>query len=148
MRDNIIHAIVVDSGVLVKWLIREPYTEQSMALMEQHRADDLTLMAPDLLYAEVGNVIWKKQRFDGLELDNARLVLDTVLRLEIAVTPAASILKTAHELAINYGSTVYDSLYLALARQERCPFVTADQKLVNAVRDAMPEVIWLGDWGK
>lgn len=35
-------------------------------------------------------------------------------------------------------------LYLALSIRENCPFVTADEKLVNAIQAEFQQVIWLG----
>jgi predicted nucleic acid-binding protein len=36
---------------------------------------------------------------------------------------------------------------LSLAEEAGCEFWTADQKLYNAVKDRMPFVKWLGDYG-
>ena len=46
---------VIDASVAAKWLAPEPDTPLAEALL----ADDL--IAPDLLYAEVANILWKKQ---------------------------------------------------------------------------------------
>ena len=40
----------------------------------------------------------------------------------------------------------YDALYLALGIRENCQVVTADEKLVNAVGTAFPNLIWLPTW--
>ncbi len=40
--------------------------------------------------------------------------------------------------------TIYDALYLALARDHGCEFWTADERLYNAVRDRLPWVHWIG----
>jgi len=64
----------------------------------------------------------------------------------IAITPAAELLEEAYDLAVAHRRTVYDALYLALSVREACPFVTADERLVNAVAGALPRVVWLGHW--
>ena len=46
---------------------------------------------------------------------------------------------------MNYTVLTY-SLYLALSIREACQFVTADERLVNAVRPALPGVIWVANW--
>lgn len=43
-------------------------------------------------------------------------------------------------------SSVIVKLYLALSEREGCRFVTADERLANAVRAALPDVVWLADW--
>ena len=104
------------------------------------------MAAPDLINAEVGNIVWKKQTFQGLGADDAKAVIDGFRKLEIAFTPTAHLLGDAYYLAINHQRTVYDSLYLALSIREVCQFVTADERLVNAVSPALPTVVWLAKW--
>jgi predicted nucleic acid-binding protein len=66
--------------------------------------------------------------------------------LVIAFTPTADLLVDAYDLAITHRRTVYDSLYLSLSIREACRFVTADERLANAVSSAIPTVVWLGNW--
>ncbi len=39
---------------------------------------------------------------------------------------------------------VYDMLYVALSIRENCRLLTADEKLVNAIGAARPNVAWIG----
>ncbi|MBI2863204.1 MAG: type II toxin-antitoxin system VapC family toxin [Chloroflexi bacterium] len=47
----------------------------------------------------------------------------------VALQPANLFLLAAFDIAIRYSLTLYDSLYLAVALEDSCPFVTADAKL-------------------
>jgi predicted nucleic acid-binding protein len=58
--------IVVDSSVAIKWFVVEPFSTEAHRILDEYQTGTLTLLAPDLLYAEVGNVVWKKHRFLGL----------------------------------------------------------------------------------
>jgi predicted nucleic acid-binding protein len=49
---------------------------------------------------------------------------------------------------LEYGCTAYDGAYLALAAKESAPFITGDSRLYQAVREKLPWVLWLGDYGK
>lgn len=40
----------------------------------------------------------------------------------------------------------YDAHYLALAEREGCEYWTADQRLWNTVKAALPWVRWLGNY--
>jgi predicted nucleic acid-binding protein len=51
-----IDRVVVDSSVAIKWFVEEPYSVEAHRLLEGYRDGTLTLLAPDLLYAEVGNI--------------------------------------------------------------------------------------------
>jgi predicted nucleic acid-binding protein len=49
-------------------------------------------------------------------------------------------------LAIRYQRSVYDSIYVALALDRKCPFVTADRRLRNSLQRELPNVVFdLGD---
>ena len=48
--------VVVDSSVAIKWFVEEPYSAEAHRLLEAYETGTLILLAPDLLYAEVGNI--------------------------------------------------------------------------------------------
>ena len=45
---------VVDASVVVKWFLKEEFSEESSVLLES----GATLVAPALLFAEVSNALW------------------------------------------------------------------------------------------
>ena len=138
--------VVVDSSVVVKWFVVEPYSVEACRLLDGYQAKTLTLLAPDLLNAEVGNVIWKKLRFQGLAAQDARQIIAEFRRLRIRLVSTADLLDDAYHLAVMHKRSVYDAMYLALSVRERCPYITADEKLYNAVRESCANVIWVADW--
>jgi len=138
--------LVVDSSVAVKWFVVEPYSPQAHLLLDGYQTGALNFLAPDLINAEVGNVIWKKQMFQGLTAKDAQLIIDAFRMLSFELTSTASLLNEAYRLAVAHQRTVYDALYLALSTRERCRFVTADERLVNSIQSAFPNVFWLGAW--
>ena len=138
--------LVVDASVVIKWFFREALSVEARPILDDYQAGTLSLAAPDLINAEVGNIVWKKQRFQGLVSADARAVIDGFRNLAIAFIPTAELLEDAYNLAVTHQRTVYDSLYLALSIREACQFVTADERLVNAVRPALSEMIWLANW--
>ncbi|MEK6604283.1 MAG: type II toxin-antitoxin system VapC family toxin, partial [Nitrospirota bacterium] len=50
--------LVVDASVAVKWLVPEIHADAARRILSPNNE----LLAPDLIWAEVGNVIWKKWR--------------------------------------------------------------------------------------
>jgi len=137
---------VVDSSVVVKWLVVEPYSTEARRLLSDYQSGSLTLLAPDLLYAEIGNIIWKKHRFQGLAAADAQLIIDTFRTLSFTITPTSLLLDDAYRLAIVHQRTVYDGMYLALSIREKCRLVTADEKFVNALASSFPNMVWVGNW--
>ena len=138
--------LVVDSSVAIKWSVVEPLVTEATAILHAYQAGTLMLLAPDLIYAELGNIVWKKQMLQGLAAADAQRIIADILSLRLATTPSAELLTDGHRLAVAYGRTVYDALYLALSLRRGCSFVTADERLVKAVARMMPQVVWLGQW--
>src|SRR4051794_14604302 len=105
--------VVVDSSVVIKWLVPEPLSDDARRVLSGYQSGALTLLAPDLINAEVGNVIWKKQRFLGLVPADAQLLVEAFRALTFTLTPTAELLDAAYRLAVTHQRTVYDAMYLA-----------------------------------
>ena len=138
--------IVIDSGIVVKWFTVEPYSTETLRILNEYQLGNINLLAPDLLYSEFGNIIWKKCIFQGLVQSDAQLIIDRFRRLHFSITSSESLLDDAYKLAITYKRTVYDSLYLALSLREKCQFITADEKFCNAMSPIFSNVVWIGNW--
>jgi predicted nucleic acid-binding protein len=138
--------VVVDSSVAIKWFIPESLWSHARRLLDGYETGMLDLLAPDLIYAELGNIVWKKQAVHGLSAEDARQVIAALSALNLQITPSAALLAEAYPLAVSHRRTIYDALYIALSLRERCPFVTADEKLVNAVKGSLSNVLFLADW--
>jgi predicted nucleic acid-binding protein len=138
--------VVVDSSVAIKWFVEEPYSVEAHRLLEAYEAGTLILLAPDLLYAEVGNIVWKKHRFQGLAAEDADEILAAFRLVTFVVTSCAALLEEAYRLAVTHQRTVYDAMYLALSQREHCPWVTADERIVNALGATFPQIIWVANW--
>ena len=114
---------VIDASVAAKWLAPEPDTPLAEALL----ADDL--IAPDLLYAEVANILWKKQLRGEMDAATTQIGARWLLQVPLQVHDSASLLADALALALQLQHPAYDCFYLALARRVDAPLVTADRRL-------------------
>ena len=140
--------IVIDSGVGVKWFTVGPDAKQARSILDSYRAESLNLLAPDFILLEVANVMWKLQRFGGLNPQLAKSALEDFLDIELTLTSTDELLSDAYDLAVQHERSVYDPLYLALSLREECPLVTADEKLYNAVGAKFPNLIMLANWSQ
>ncbi len=138
--------LVIDSSVVIKWIVPQAYSEKAEEVLIAYQTGDLRLLAPDLLNAEVGNILWKYHRFQGLTRSNVQEALEVFKGLSWTITSSDLLLDDALNLAIVYGRTVYDSLFIALALREGCQLITADERLVNAVSQKLPQVVLLSSW--
>jgi predicted nucleic acid-binding protein len=138
--------LVVDSSVAVKWFVVEPYSTEARRILEAYQNGTLSFLAPDLINAEFGNIIWKKHIFQGLSASDAQDVLDKFRKLQLTFTLTAELLEGAYKIAVTHRQTVYDALYVTLSIRENCQFVTADEKLVNANGSSFPNLVWIANW--
>ena len=122
-------AIVVDASVAVKWFLPEPHAHEARRALSGQRA----LLAPDLIWAEVGNVLWKRYRRAEITQEAAKQILQDFRRFPLETCAAKTLLDPAWDLAAQCRISVYDGLYLALAISRRCTLVTADRPFHDAV---------------
>jgi predicted nucleic acid-binding protein len=138
--------LVVDSSIVFKWFVAEDDSDIAHSVLDAWKMQKLKCHAPDWMLAEVGNILWKRQRRTEITTDFASDCLKDVNALPLEWADARSLLPAAMTLAMTHGRTVYDSIYLALALRLNCPFVTADDRLANAVAPHVPNVVKLSDW--
>jgi predicted nucleic acid-binding protein len=122
---------VVDASVAVKWLVTEPLTDRAVRLLNA----DLTLIAPELLFAEAANALWALCRRGDIDRTDFADAIDVLKAAPIAI-PASmrQLAASASRLAVDLSHPVYDCFYLALGVQEHYPVVTADRRFHDVVR--------------
>ena len=114
---------VVDASVAAKWLAPEPDSPLAEALLDDE------LIVPDLLFAEVGNILWKKQLRGEMDAAATQIGARWLLQVPVQVHDSAGLLADALALALQLQHPAYDCFYLALARRVDAPLVTADRRL-------------------
>lgn len=138
--------LVVDSGVVIKWCVSEFDSNQAKVIYDQYENGNPGFLAPSLLHAEIGNIIWKKRVFQNLSEVNAENAVRLFQQVNFTLTPTTLLFDDAFKIAVLYKRTFYDSLYLALSIKENCRFVTADEKFYNSIGKNFPETILLSNW--
>lgn len=133
---------VVDANVVAKWFVPEPLSDEAVHLLD----DEHELASPDLLWPEVGNVVWKKSRAGQITPQEASRIVAALDTCPLTAFPSRLVLGGALEIAFGTGRSVYDSVYLALAVALECPLATADERLANALLGSplARHVAWIG----
>ncbi len=124
---------VVDASIAAKWCFPEPDSEIACRLLDR----DIVLYAPDLIYAEVGNVAWKRHQRKECTLEQAGEALALLGQANIVVMPVADLMAATLQVAATYNRTFYDSAYLALAVELDVLLITADAKFANAMANSV-----------
>jgi predicted nucleic acid-binding protein len=89
--------------------------------------------APDLLFPETANTIWKKIRRGEVEPDEGQRLVADIGRIAVETISCRALAEDAHALANATGTTVYDALYVALAVRLDTRLITADDRLQAAI---------------
>ena len=135
--------IVVDSSVVAKWILPEADSADAQRLITTAEAAGEQLIVLDLAFPEVANAIWKRQHRRLITETEARVFLAELRRIPVRVEPAARLIASAFEIACRYDRSVYDALFVAMARDLALTGVTADEPLYNAVHVDMPQIVLL-----
>jgi predicted nucleic acid-binding protein len=61
--------LVIDASVVVKWHVTEIHSVEALRLLRDNAP---ALHAPDLVFPEVGNILWKKVRRGDLTDEQVR----------------------------------------------------------------------------
>ena len=121
--------LVIDASILVKLFFEEAHSDTSV----QYVKNATELLAPDLVWVEAANVVWKRLRRGELSAADAGALVDEMLRVPLVTHGHVSLVGPALALAAETGRTVYDSLYVVLAIRENIPLLTGDERLANAL---------------
>lgn len=122
---------VVDASVAVKWLITKSFSDQAVQLLDK----ELTLIAPEVLFAEVTNALWAMCRRGTITKADFAEAVDVLKTAPVAVpVPMRQLAAFAARLAVDLDHPAYDCFYLALAVHEQHPVITADRRFHDIVR--------------
>jgi predicted nucleic acid-binding protein len=123
--------IVADASVVVKYLFEEAGSDAAVRLL----GDSEDVVAPELVFAECGNAVWKRARRGGLTQDAALDVLSLLDALSLQPLPLADLTADALGIALRFDHSIYDCYYLAAAIQTGHTLVTADRVLAGIARE-------------
>jgi predicted nucleic acid-binding protein len=125
-----VKTVVVDASIAVKWVVEEHGTPEALVLRQKARP-----IAPELVVAECANILWKKVKRDELLKEEALLAARLLQGVEIELFPTRSLFEAATRMSIEIDHPAYDCLYLALAVEKECLFVTADESLLRKLNE-------------
>jgi predicted nucleic acid-binding protein len=124
--------LVLDAGVAVKWVIRDPGTEpnldKALALLQAIRTRQVEAVEPLHWTIEILAVIlrMRPRRVD--------FVLGLLAALPFSAASGLSCHRRAADLATRLNHHLFDTLYHAVALEEHATLVTADEAYFNKAK--------------
>ena len=127
---------VVDPSVAVKWYIPEDFSDLAVTFLKKLEDPDVNFYAPSLFKLEFSNAIRKYMIRKLISEDIARTILEEVKRLPIIYVEITwERVERAFFYAVERNLTLYDALYIIIAKEIRGKLITADKRLLNATAD-------------
>ena len=147
---------VLDSSVGLKWSLAEGDSHIAIRLRDDYCNGVHDLLSPDIFPPEVANALASAERQVANALASAErqgrikagqsaIFLNDILSTAPMIHPSPPHLLRAMEIAVSWKQAVYDCLYLALAEQEQCEMVTADDQFHRKMRSDFPFLVRLAD---
>lgn len=136
-------SIVLDTSVAIKWFFKESYEKEALLLRDAFREGACPLLAPDLIYPEFANTVWKRVNFHNLAIKEGIRIIRIFQRVPLEIVASKDLLEDAFSIAAQHKCTVYDALFLALSNERSCQIITADRKFYEDVSPIFQNIVWI-----
>ncbi len=131
---------VLDASVALSWCFPDESNEYAQDVFRRLSADDA--VAPAIWPFEAANALVVGSRRGRITVEQAREGIRLLAKVGVKLDSAVELTsRSALELAVVHGLSVYDAAYLALAQRLNVPLATADQKLQRAARELMLSIV-------
>jgi predicted nucleic acid-binding protein len=129
-------AAVLDTSVAVAWYLPEVFASAARVWQSELVSQQARLYVPSLHFWELGNVLRTYVLRRELDEATAREIWELHLEapLELQEPPRERVLN----IALEYGATVYDAVYIALALEIGVPLLTAERPSTPWLRKLGP----------
>ena len=122
-------APIIDASVALSWVFEDENHIQTDTLLDQLAEEGA--LVPQLWHLETRNALLTAERRGRLTAEDVNGRVDALKDLPI-ITDEEPDLQLAFELARTYGLTIYDALYLELAKRKNTTLATLGKQLEQA----------------
>ncbi len=139
--------IVIDASVALKWYLDdENLGTKAINILNHYISNEIDLLAPSLIEYEVMNGLMIAQKRGRIDKKSLQSGIEGFFNLEITLFNASHFHAKALDILSFFDISSYETSYLALAENEKAPFMTADKVLYNKVQKKLKYIKWLGEY--
>jgi predicted nucleic acid-binding protein len=143
--------IVVDASVGLKWVLFEEFTDQARALLADALHARRPLVVPPHFLSEATSALYQRTRTSNsathISEEEAKEALVRFSQFPLAIAAPNALYEQAFGFAREHRlPSLYDSLYVVLAKLLDGVLWTADQRLMNTAAPVAPWVRFIGDY--
>lgn len=116
--------IVIDASALTKFVLKEEGWEEVISYLKAGT------VSVDLVVKEVANAVWKRFRQEAVSLEEAKIILQAlkeIVEKTVKIEGELNYVDEAVKIAFSRNITVYDSLYIAMAKMKGLNLLTIDE---------------------
>ena len=125
--------VVLDTSVIIKWFVEEPGSDKALFLMKKHIEGAEIILVPSLFFYEIANVL---RYHKNLPTEEILEVVEILQGLNLRVEEIGfELMMKGIILARERDISVYDAVFVILAKIYQAPLYTADLKLYRKVKD-------------
>ena len=132
--------LIADTSVAIKWFAMEEQSDLAEAILES----GVEIHAPDFMWIETSNGLWKKWRKKDLPREDVGLSVAKLRGMIDYWHADRDLIELTSEMSVELAHPVYDCIFLVLARKLKIPLVTADTRLLGIAPDGL--AVALEDW--
>ena len=136
--------MIVDANIILRAFFPDEAQVNAQAVIREHVAGRVHLMAPALLPYELSNAVWQAERRGRIPRVQADEILQAMAGLDIEIVHQTW--GVMLPLARQFNRSAYDAAYLTLAQDTGQQFITGDLRLYNAVHSQLNWVLWIEDY--
>ena len=116
--------IVADSSAIAALILKEPGWEKLATRLS--KAVSTELAVKEVINAVI--IAWQQGRINKEELKLKLEALKLLIDKNIKIIPQTKLITEATEIAINNNITIYDAIFISLAKTQNLPLLTKDKK--------------------
>jgi predicted nucleic acid-binding protein len=125
---------ILDSSVALKWVLPEQDSGTANRLRDEFHNGLHELLAPDTFPIEIGHALTKAERRRTIKAPRDWAFWQSIMADCPALDLSIPLMPRAYAISSQMRIGVYDCLYVDLAERETCELLTADLKLINALK--------------
>jgi predicted nucleic acid-binding protein len=123
----------LDANVILKWFLKEEDSNKALKLKSEIIEGELLVILPDLILYEISNALRYKKGYTPELVGEA---IDALLDLDLdIVVPTKDLIRESAIISYERNISIYDAVYVALAKETAYELITADKILYDKLKD-------------
>lgn len=125
---------------MAKWVLPERDRKAALQIFERYAAGETMLIAPDLLLMEFASLLARRQRRKEMTAEQAHAGYALMERSAPRLVETRPSIVRALSLSLKLQLSFWDCAYLALALENNCEVLTADERFYREMSGRYPVV--------